>query len=41
MARVFITGSTDGLGRMAAELLIDLDGSGPQAVFRERRVSGR
>jgi NAD(P)-dependent dehydrogenase (short-subunit alcohol dehydrogenase family) len=31
VARVFITGSTDGLGRMAAELLID---QGHQVVLR-------
>jgi NAD(P)-dependent dehydrogenase (short-subunit alcohol dehydrogenase family) len=33
MARVFITGSTDGLGRMAAELLID---QGHQVVLHAR-----
>jgi len=33
MARVFITGSTDGLGRMAAELLI---GQGHQVVLHAR-----
>lgn len=33
MARVFITGSTDGLGRMAAELLIE---QGHQAVIHAR-----
>lgn len=33
MARVFITGSTDGLGRMAAELLIE---QGHQAVLHAR-----
>ena len=33
MARVFITGSTDGLGRMAAELLID---QGHQVVLHVR-----
>jgi short-subunit dehydrogenase len=44
MARVFITGSTDGLGRMAAELLI---GQGYQVVLHARnpmactRLGGR
>jgi NAD(P)-dependent dehydrogenase (short-subunit alcohol dehydrogenase family) len=33
MARIFITGSTDGLGRMAAELLID---QGHQVVLHAR-----
>ena len=33
MARVFITGSSDGLGRMAAELLID---QGHQVVLHAR-----